>query len=176
MACRTFRLAERDARPRSSRDEWRGSAPPCVLTGDSARRERRRQPFEVLHGHVEGRDPEAPELDRISEVDTHATSMGAAERHVPVPHAPADADRRDPVPRPLDAPRDDVGHRRVNAEEAEMRIQLLVHDHERIAGPHPEEAEQWARRLPDAKWKLYGCHVRGRVAGSRATNARCMAG
>ncbi len=57
-----------------------------------------------------------------------------------------------------------------------MRIQLLVHDHERIAGPHPEEAEQWARPLPDAKRKLLGCHVGGSVAGSRATTARFVAG
>src|SRR5664280_556547 len=81
-----------------------GSAPPGVLARDPVLGEHRREAVEVLHGDVKRGDSHGTEADRITEVDAHAASRRAAEGHVTVPDADADADRRDPEPRAFDPP------------------------------------------------------------------------
>jgi len=49
---------------------------------------------------------------------------------------------------------------------AEVRVQLPIHDHVRIARPHAEEAEQRARPWPDTNRKALGRHVGGSVAAN----------
>src|SRR3990170_3807193 len=163
IACRTARTARV-----SSRHPGPSQPPPLprVLAGDTAFRQGSRKTLEALDGHVEGRDPKDAEPDALLEVDADTAAVAATERHVAVTEAHPDADRRDPQPRALDPPRGQVGQRRVQAVEAEARIELAVEVHVGVARPDTEESQQRSRPSAEADREALAGHVGVRLTGS----------